>query len=279
MKIRRKPDGSRELVSNCPLCGSKANYELNLSSRKYHCWACGYGGRLPAGKHLSPAADLAGQDNPDSNLSLGGKRACGPGASLSTNVPTGTRRPLVLTDIFPDFVQKEWERRGFDAQYIHRRFHPQWDGERICWKVYGGGPWRRGIFPWQTPKVLTTGQKGLLAPEDAVGIRGKDVVLVEGDYKAVSIPLPWVGVGIGGTTFSTYQKALLQALRPASVSVLLDAGKDAETEALYVLLRPTSLVLRRPSEYNKGILLRAREGAGPDDLPRRDLVELLRGFR
>lgn len=253
-KLKRKKDGSRELVLTCPLCGSKGNYEINLRSGLHSCWACGYGGRLSQDK-LPPQVG----DNPGSDLSLTGDRRVA-GAS-----------PDLVMD-FPSYVLKEWEKRGLDEAHIRRNYRPSWDGERIVWPVFGGEPWRRGVFPWQQPKVLySTGSRGLLIP---TALRGKDAVLVEGDYKAVGIPSPWVGVAIGGTSLSAYQRTLLQTCGLRSVLLVLDGGKESEAIKAHEELRKTTLLLGPTPIVPSPLLL--PPGKGPDDVPRAHLLAILR---
>lgn len=241
-KKRRKPDGSTEIVGDCPVCGSRDNYEINVSTRKHHCWACGYGG-VYTGPALLPLFD-------------------GPAVPHVASKPSGP----ITTDI-PATALYSILRRGFDPEYVVTTYDVQWDGARLCWPT-GTGFARRAIYPWEEPKVLTVGQKGLIGVNR---LRTRQhVVLVEGDFKAAAIPAPWIGVGLQGTEITEFQAALLATHEPASVTVMLDHGYDVPSAkvrgVLNVKLPVTTRVTNVPCPA---------PGPGPDDVPRAALVSAL----
>lgn len=234
-KKRRKHDGSTEVVSPCPLCGDEKHYETNTRTGLSHCWVCHYGN-----KTLLESISEAPQPKAEEP------------------------RRLELSKDFPSYVFQEWAKRGLDKQWILKHYNPSWTGTHIAWSCYGGSPWLRSVFPWQEPKVKTTGVKGLLVPSGSLVDR--EAVLVEGDYKATAIPQPWVGIAIGGTTLSGYQRQLLLSLRLSSCLVLLDGGKEKEALAISKTLGPFAYA-SGPSGLSPGL--------GPDDVPRRVLIRLL----
>lgn len=247
MRQRRKSDGSNELVMDCPLCGSRLNFEVNSVSGLFNCWACHHSGKLASPK-VSGEGKGTSTFQPD-------RRAEAPPARASRCAPTQD---------FPPYVLADWERRKLDKFWIIKRYAPFWDGESICFPTFGGQPWRRSPWSWAQPKVRATGDKGLLLPTESV--EGRDVVLVEGDYKACAIPNPWLGVAIGGVVLSPYQMVLASTLRPASWTIMLDGGKEAEAEEIRRKLRIHSKsvsVAHLP--YKKG----------PDDVDRATLMEIL----
>ena len=90
------------------------------------------------------------------------------------------------------------------------------------------------------------------------------LVLPEGDWKAASIPLPWIGLGLLGKTISDEQVWTIKTSNPHSVIVMLDGGFDREAQDVYQRLLPLDVKIARLPPTK-----------GPDDIPRRDLVRLL----
>lgn len=281
MKRRRKPDGSEELIGKCPLCNSQDNFEVNTTSFLFHCWACGHSGKVR-----------------DNNVPPCGRavHVYDPGSKTAGDVDESR-----MSRDFPDYVYKEWEKRGLDIPHLLRNYAPLWDGERVHFPILGGTSWKRSVFPWDLPKVRSSGIKGILVPRYIP--EGASVVITEGDYKAVSIPTPWVGVAIGGTSISSYQKMLLSTLSARSWIVALDGGKTLEAEVVVGVLRTFALgsgttdsqttteasplvptttsrsTLPSPlRRFPQVLTARLPEGKGPDDVPRRVLLDALRGL-
>lgn len=236
IKKRRKPDGSVEIVSDCPVCGSRDNYEVNLTSRKQHCWSCGYGG-VYKGALVAPGVVVGGQ------------------SSVATEQ---------ITASIPEYAKLYIERRGFDPAYIIETYDVQWDGSRLCWPT-GTGFARRAVTPWDTPKVLTRGVKGLIGVH-RLG-HGQHVVLVEGDFKAAAIPAPWIGIGIQGTEI-TEQQVLMLASHTPKVTIMLDRGYEQQAEHV------RCSILNRVNLQAKVVPCPA-PGPGPDDVLRSALVRAL----
>lgn len=233
-KPRTKRDGSKEIISDCRLCGSKDNLEVNSVSGKWSCWACGAGGRVKVPTGGVPTAP--------------------------TPVPTTTQ---TTTEDLPEWVRRKIKARGLSDTHL-ARLQPTWNGRRIEVPVVGGPAWERTVFDWDTPKVLSRSPKGLLGLERAKP--GSHIVLVEGEYKAAVIPLPWIGVAIGGKTMSRYQVGLLMAAQPGSVTILLDGGEtEAADDLRKELWTMNPKVGSLPDEH------------GPDDVPKWRLLSAIRG--
>ena len=100
------------------------------------------------------------------------------------------------------------QHRGFDPNFVVREYGIQWDGQRLCWPT-GGGWARRAITEWAEPKVKTTGLGGqegaVIGIERLARNPGATAVITEGDFKAASIPLPWIGLGIMGHVLHSAQ--------------------------------------------------------------------------
>jgi hypothetical protein len=93
---------------------------------------------------------------------------------------------------------------------------------------------------------------------------GAFVVLVEGDFKAASIPLPWVGLGINGLSLTPSQVDTIQFSRPALITILTDGGFISQAWLLAAQLAPNVCRVKY-----------LPTSKGPDDIPRSDLVQLL----
>ncbi len=235
-KPRRKKDGSIELPMDCPVCGS-SKMDINTAKRVYHCWRCGSGGRVPD----SWAPEL-------SILSAWWEQGPVPPAPL----PQGQ---------IPLMASREILRRGFEEAWIVLRYGVAWDGDRLSWPA-GQGASRRAVLSWEEPKTLSVAPRGLIG--EHLLYPGAHVVITEGDWKAAAIPLPWVGVGLMGMQLSPMQGWALRTSNPASVLVCLDGGFDVQARDVEAALLP--LRSRRVALPN---------GMGPDDIPRRDLVQAL----
>jgi len=241
-RTRLRRDGTTEIIGDCPLCGSRGNFELNRERGLFKCWVCLYSGRTK------------GQSSPPLT----------PPGVPSTRTRQGSEGKSPPFQEIPSWVKRNWEIRGFREEQV-LRYSPQWDGERLIFPVFGGEPWRRSPYSWETPKVLSSGTKGILGGE--LLQEGDEVVLTEGDYKACSIPLPWKGVALGGKEASHYQGILLTLKAPGKVLVLLDGGEEAATYRVLRILRTAG-----PLTLLRGSL---PPGKGPDDIPRRQLVRVL----
>lgn len=124
------------------------------------------------------------------------------------------------------------------------------------------GASRRAIWPWEQPKTLTVPPRGLIGQH--LLTKGARVVITEGDFKAASIPLPWIGVGVLGDAMSPDQALALQASEPSEVVIMLDGGMRRQAEKIRELLCPLdSRIVDLPL------------GQGPDDVDRGTLYRVL----
>jgi hypothetical protein len=90
------------------------------------------------------------------------------------------------------------------------------------------------------------------------------IVVTEGDYKALSIPHPYVGIGIGGSELTSNQVDLLVYCKPRVVVLALDGGVD---------IRGVKGGLE-----GRGVPVAVMDlpaGAGPDDIPMSERVARL----
>lgn len=233
MKKRVKADGTTEVRSTCPLCGS-GSYERNLEKGLGSCWSCRYANKF------TPVQGQVLQE-------------------------AETPRRQAEAQDFPSYAREAITRRGFDPAYLIDRFGLWWDGYRICWPTSPSGYARRSIWPGQDPKVITQGPKGLIGYMNLTS--GQDIVLVEGDYKAASIPRPWVAVGIQGTgPLTAIQAGMVQQARPRSVSIMLDGGWEGESQMIQTQLW-----------WVKARVLSLPDGRGPDDVDMATRYNLLVG--
>ena len=259
-KPRKKKDGSVEVPSTCNLCGSKDNLETNSVSGKFHCWNCGYSGVRKG--HVPPTVVTGKEGFPSLN---------------ATGTPTRPGRrgiirgnPGAKSTGIPPWVLKKISRRRLDQARLEK-YGVSFDGSRLIWPVEGGQPWERAVFEWDTPKVRSYGQKGILGLH--LVRPGSHVVLTEGDFKAASIPSPWVGVAIGGKIMTPYQEILLLSRQPASVTVLLDTGPacDAAGRAVLRSLRRLGIQVHLGDLNAAAARISGSrgypDGTGPDDVP------------
>ena len=243
---RRKRDGSIEWPVDCPTCGSP-KMDVNLSKMVYHCWRCGSGGRVP--KEWAPEFSLLSSWRESIE-------ALPPAKPIKAS-----NQPLPL------MAKREIQRRGFEEAWIVNRYKVWWDGERLVWPAGEYSCSRRAVLPWEEPKAITdAGPEGKELLGQHLLKPGSHVVLTEGDWKSAAIPLPWVGVGLLGVELTELQKEILLLSNPATVIVCLDGGFNYEAMVVRTKLLPTP-----------GKIVDLPDGKGPDDIPRRDLVQLLRG--
>lgn len=272
-KPRRKKDGSIEWPADCACCGS-SKLEINGTSLAYHCWSCNFAGVLTHEEFERVKG--AGWETPSQGSSAFPPfHPSGPASDLPGGAPT-------LTDELPQIALQEIERRRQEPAWIIHRYGVRWDGSRLCWPA-GQGWSRRAVLSWETPKTISVSPRGLIgehllssgrdAPASCKatntslpipGLPGLRLVLTEGDWKAASIPLPWIGLGLLGKTISDEQVWTVRTSNPHSVIVMLDGGFDREAQDVYQRLLPLDVRIARLPPTK-----------GPDDIPRRDLVKLL----
>lgn len=291
-KPRRKSDGSFELPVDCPCCGS-SKCDVNSATGKYLCWSCLAGGVAPTswGYGLS-LPFTSSKDGP-----------CGSTASdaLPPSLQPGLdHNSLELTEKLPIFALQECMRRRQEPQWLLRRYRVRWSFSRgRLWFPAGDGGVLRSVLSWEDPKTITVvpygTQKGLvgqhlldrtltpgwdtqscksensstLPPQTQTHVQalpgsGLRVVLTEGDWKCAAIPIPWTGLGLQGKTLSEYQRFVLLAAAPLSIDVMLDGGCENEANKIITSLLP----------FKAGRVDLPR-GAGPDDVPRSELVKSL----
>ena len=217
--------------------------DVNLSKMVYSCWKCGSAGRAPKDwkQRLSLLSPLEERNAP--------------------LVPLPTNPGDVAV---PPMMSAEIKRRGHEEAWIVHHYRAWWDGERISWPA-GPSITRRAVLAWEQPKAITVAPRGkgligqhLLRP-------GAHVVITEGDWKSAAIPLPWVGVGLMGVIMSEEQEFILRTSNPASVTVMLDGG--CMFQALNIRARMLPM---------QGRVVELPDGKGPDDIPRKELIRLLR---
>lgn len=231
-RARRKADGTVELPETlCPRCRTK-NLGTTTDGRWY-CWRCGKGGHTQGVVNIPHSVDA----------------------------PSGPTEPRSLSEL-PVFARAMMERRGADPAWCESRYRVRWNGERLAWPC-GAGLSMRAIWSWQSPKTLTVAPRGLIGQH--LLTPGAHVVVTEGDFKAASIPLPWVGVGIMGTAMTQDQALVLLNSRPGSITVLLDGGCGAQAQAIRISLAPTPV----------RVVDSLPVGAGPDDIDRGELTRML----
>lgn len=259
-KSRRKPDGSFEIPVECVCCGSR-KCEVNSVSGKTHCWSCGSGGRVQVKPEDALSSFLSSKDGPrHQTLELAPGR-------LLTSSSASLEEKLDLTDDFPVFALRECVRRRQEPQWLIRRYGVRWSYTegRLFFPACDGGV-LRSVLSWEEPKTRCvtgpSGCKGLIGSR--LLVPGARVVLSEGDFKSVSTPVPWIGIGLQGTNLTQYQKNILLCSSPASVCVMLDGGWEDQAQEIVEYLLPY-----------KATRVSLPKGYGPDDIDRCDLVNLL----
>lgn len=273
-KPRRKKDGSVEWPADCACCGS-SKLEINGTSLAYHCWSCNFAGVLTH-EEFERVKGAGWETLSQGSSAFPPFHPSGPASDLPGGAPT-------LTDKLPQIALQEIERRRQEPAWIIHRYGVRWDGSRLCWPA-GQGWSRRAVLSWETPKTISVSPRGLIgehllssgrvvAPDPLTGATRKEpaqaqpglrLVLTEGDWKAASIPLPWIGLGLLGKTISDEQVWTVRTSNPHSVIVMLDGGFDREAQEVYQRLLPLDVRIARLPPTK-----------GPDDIPRRDLVKLL----
>ena len=234
-RARRKANGLVELPE--VTCGRCRTTNLGVrSDGVFYCWRCGKGGRTtPPVGNISPSPLL-------------------PAVSAETSYNTE------LSGI-PLFARKMIERRGFDPVWLESQYRVRWNGQRLHWPC-GAGASLRSIWAWESPKALTVAPRGLIGQH--LLHPGAHVIIVEGDYKAAAIPLPWTGVGLMGTAMTADQAQILLGSRPASIGIMLDGGCGEQAQNIRISLAPTPAVV-----YSLPM------NCGPDDIDRGELTRLL----
>jgi hypothetical protein len=126
----------------------------------------------------------------------------------------------------PTNLYQLFRSRGCSPEYIISRYRVGWDGRRLCFPIGKDRYNRRAVYTWDQPKVLFDNNKhDFVGGEHLMG-RGEHIVITEGEWKACSIPLPFIGVWIGGNVMSKEQLDIICWHRPAIVVVALDGGED-----------------------------------------------------
>lgn len=231
----------KEKRYDCQVCGDrKGNLEINQDTGIFSCWVCGFSGRIPG--FGTPGNAGGYPQNPS-------RRAT---PSL----------PLLESEPLPEKARLYIERRGFNSEWVTREYGLRFRSGRIAWPT-GGGWALRALNDWDVPKVLF---EGLGPVEGAViGINrlasnvGSPVVITEGDFKAASIPLPYIGLGIGGTTLHERQAERIMAYSPEKVVVFSDTIPEIHIESRLGVVP---------------VRVQASRG-GPDDVPLQERIRKL----
>lgn len=228
----------KEKRYDCQVCGDrKGNLEINQITGKFNCWVCGFSGRIPG---------------------LGGAGNTGDAGHSYRRPAPGL--PLLESEPLPEKARLYIEHRGFNAEWLTREYGLRFRDGRIAWPT-GGGWALRSINEWDVPKVLFEGpgpsEGALIGAERLARNAGCPVVVTEGDFKAASIPLPFVGVGIGGSTLHPSQLDRIMAHTPEVVVVFADSNIDIQV--------PKGCPALRVSAAN----------GGPDDDPLQERIRKL----
>ena len=253
--ILKKPGRTRkqgtEWMYKCPVCGegskNKFPFEINIVTGKSSCLRCGY--TLPKEEKARLLREIK-------------RTKLFPFLLPESEV---TDEPGIVGEV-PKYLYRTMEERGFDPAWLLHRYKVKWDGSRLCFPVGEGDTyWRRAVYPGQRPKVrIDKGTGQYLLGEHLLGSRDY-VVLCEGDYGAASIPLPWIGCALGGTTINGKQVEALQWHKPKLVYVMLDGGVD-----------PSKVVREVARELMDVVSIEELPaGMGPDDLSMVERIKLL----
>jgi len=237
-RTRRKADNTLEIEVDCPRCNAFGKCGINLQKKVWSCWVCLACGGVPS----------SWEEELNSSLPL-----LLPSESGQYVAPTNTDLPKVAL--------WEIERRGFDPNWLVTRYGVRWDGDRLAWPA-GEGWVRRSVMQGISPKCLTVAPRGLIGQH--LLQEGISVVLVEGDFKAASIPLPWVGIGVNGLILTDQQVTDLQFSRPRDITILTDGGYTTQGWVMAGQLAPNVVCVKE-----------LPKDKGPDDIPRSELVQLL----
>ena len=142
--------------------------------------------------------------------------------------------------------------------YTIARYQLAWDGSRLCWPT-SNGYWKRAITDNLTPKVWAPPlERGLLGAHLLSPAVDGMVVISEGDYAAASIPLPWVGVAIGGTQLGEHQIKVLLHSGVRAVTLCFDGDAGCAVGKARSYLQSEGIEVR----VARGL----REKQGPDDV-------------
>lgn len=226
--------GGQEHIYICPYCPSlpkkSARLEVNYKKGVGHCFRCGLSFPVDTSDKPEVVWPDYGEESPE------------------------------VRDV-PENLYRVFIERGVDPVYTISRYQIKWDGRRLCWPWGEGRYARRAVYKWDEPKVLMDGGHDAIGGEHLMGTK-KVIVLCEGDWKAASIPLPWVGVFIGGTALSETQVNIIRWHSPHEVIVALDGGVDP---GRIVRALSSHLIATTPWELP--------EGLGPDDIPMPDRIK------
>ena len=154
-----------------------------------------------------------------------------------------------------------------EASYTIARYGLSWDGGRICWPT-SAGLWKRALTDNLDPKVICpAGDRGLLGVHLLGAASDGLVVITEGDYAAASIPLPWVGVAIGGKRMNDHQiqALLLHGIREVVLCLDGDAGRDVGITRAHLMRNNIEGLVAR------GLV----DKQGPDDVPVPQRIDML----
>ena len=122
-RSRIKKDGSVEVKSPCPLCGSKDNLETNSLSGVFHCWSCHYSGRrVPTSGGTAPPIQCP-----------------------RVIVPAGGGTSKEIREDIPEWVRKKVLARNVSAAQLNR-LGARWDGRKVIFPVTGGPAWELSLI-------------------------------------------------------------------------------------------------------------------------------------
>lgn len=248
---RRYTHSQENVPFNCPRCdkgGDKYNLEVNVTKGVFHCWSCGYSGKLlrlfydyGRGRQLDIVRSLPIFDSKQNDLVV--TAAPGPKLAEQEKVSLGSYRSLKVKwddSIHYLAVKRYLSDRGIDDRLIHK-----WD---ICYAETGPNKHRviipsrsehgeleyyvaRGFYDYIKPKYRNpkVAKQDVIFGERFIDWR-RPVTLVEGVFDAL---VALNAVPILGTDIKSHKK-LLGKIRAngTPVVVCLDAeawekGKEA----------------------------------------------------
>ena len=236
--------GGKEVIIECPRCPplrkKDARLEVNIEKGVAHCFRCGYSFtvKLKAGERR--AVQEAWPDYSKERPEVG----------------------PVPENLYPVFVD-----RGCDPEYTISRYRIGWDGRRLCFPVGEQRYMRRAIYSFDEPKVIYDGKGHDFIGGEHLLYEGCHAVLVEGDWKACSIPQPWVGVFCGGVKLHEAQLDILQFHRPALVIAAMDGGYESDSKRIVKQLAKKLI----PARVWEGL----PDNCGPDDISQVERVKAL----
>lgn len=232
----------KETICQCPRCppsrqkASDARLEFNIEKQVAFCFRCGLSFSVKLNKSEARAVNKTWSQHQE---------------------PSSEILPV------PSNLHKVFIDRGCDPQYTISRYNVGFDGHRLVWPMSEGVYNKRAIYDWDTPKVLFSGNNPhhYVGGEHLMG-REKYVVLTEGEWKAASIPLPWIGIWIGGIALTPQQLRVICYHRPALVIVALDGGED-----------PGRIIAACSKKLVPAKAWELPEEKGPDDILAHERVE------